>query len=792
MPAPARHRWRAKLIVATIVAAGLALSVIGAIAWHASAQENQTQAFATSAADVTQSVATLLRRETGLTGTLSTVMTLEPQLSQKRLDNWYTALEGPEIQAGGLGTTVVAAVPAARLESFLARRNREPAFSVLVGTPLPVRRDGRARRCLISNSESLVGALSAEFARAIQGDWCQPSSAIGRTQAAWLGAATDTGLLLAAPAFFDGRHTLALVQAFYRQGAPLSAVAERRAAVDGWMVSSFDIEALLHTALGGRPSLAVAVRRSDAGRAGESVGQAGGGQVHGGLSRTQTINVEGPWTVTVRGTVAPAGLSVGSQTFLSLLIGVLVTLLLGALALVLTRSRESALEMVRLKTGELRHLALHDALTGLPNRTLALDRASQMLARAERHDMPVAAMYLDIDGFKHVNDTFGHAAGDELLRVVSKRLADVIRVGDTAARLGGDEFLLLVEGAGLEAGPEAVAQRIVDALGQPYEPQGAISRRLTVTASIGVATGRRDNAGELVRDADLALYAAKAAGRNRYSLFQSAMQTASEDRLTLELDLAEALEREQLFILYQPTFNLKTERVTGVEALLRWQHPTRGLIQPDMFIPIAEESGLIIPIGRWVLEEACHRAATIHATGRELSMAVNVSARQLESDALIDDVRSALERSGIAPEALTLEITETTLMRDAAATSERLHRLKELGVRIAIDDFGTGYSSLAYLKQFPADGIKIDRAFVREIASSEQSTALLRTLVELGRTLNIDTLAEGIEDAAQLETLQREQCDQGQGFLFSRPLSVEALEEFLGIVGVRAPLPTGR
>jgi diguanylate cyclase (GGDEF)-like protein len=455
--------------------------------------------------------------------------------------------------------------------------------------------------------------------------------------------------------------------------------------------------------------------------------------------------------------------------------------------LVLARSRGRALSLVDEKTGQLRHQAMHDALTGLPNRILALDRAEQMLARARRQNVSMAALYVDIDGFKHVNDTFGHAAGDDLLRNVANRLAGVVREGDTAARLGG-EFLVLVEGSSLDAGPEIVAERLLDVLRQPYDLKGAAGRPLTLTASVGIAVSARETADELVRDADLALYDAKAAGRNRYSLFRSDMQTASQDRLTLEMDLSEALAANELFLEYQPTFDLQTEEVAGVEALIRWTHPTRGTMAPDEFIPIAEESGLIIPIGRWVLEEACRQAAIWHGEGRRLGVAVNVSARQLDDDELIDDVRAALCASGLEAGLLTLEVTETTIMRDAAATAKRLHALKGLGVRIAIDDFGTGYSSLAYLRQFPADALKIDRSFISGIATSEQSTALIHTLVQLGRTLNIETLAEGIEDRAQLQTLQREQCDNGQGFLFSRPLSVEALEEFLGTVEDRAPL----
>jgi EAL domain-containing protein (putative c-di-GMP-specific phosphodiesterase class I) len=297
--------------------------------------------------------------------------------------------------------------------------------------------------------------------------------------------------------------------------------------------------------------------------------------------------------------------------------------------------------------------------------------------------------------------------------------------------------------------------------------------------SIGIALGERASAAELLRDADIALYEAKAAGKNRYMLFQSSMQTAARDRLTLEMDLAEALEQHQLFLQYQPTFDLQSERVIGVEALIRWNHPTRGVIAPIEFIPIAEESGLIVPIGRWVLQEACMQAAHWYGDGHRIGMSVNVSGRQLDNDELIEDVRGALRASGLDPATLTLEITEITLMRDAEATAERLHMLKELGVRIAIDDFGTGYSSLAYLRQFPVDALKIDRSFISGIAGSKGSAALIHTLVQLGKTLDIETLAEGIEERSQLEALQREHCDHGQGFLFSRPLDLDAVEIFL-------------
>jgi diguanylate cyclase (GGDEF)-like protein len=447
--------------------------------------------------------------------------------------------------------------------------------------------------------------------------------------------------------------------------------------------------------------------------------------------------------------------------------------------LVLGRSRESALAMVDEKTAQLRHQALHDALTGLPNRVLALDRAEQMLARARRQQLPVAALYVDVDGFKDVNDRFGHAAGDELLRIVAARLRSVIREGDTAARLAGDEFVVFVDGSTLDAGPQLVAERLLEVLRQPYDLTAEIGRELSVSASVGIASGMRDSATELVRDADVALYEAKAAGRNRYMLFQAAMQTAIQDRLSIQMDLADALAEDRLLLLYQPAFDLQSGRVIGVEALLRWRHPTRGLLAPSEFIPAAEVTGLIVPIGRWVLNEACRQLAAWRAQGRELSMAVNISGRQLDGDELIEDVGTALQRWALDPATLTLEVTETALMRDPEAAAKRLGLLKELGVRIAIDDFGTGYSSLAYLRRFPADALKIDRSFIAGMATSKQSGALLNTLVALGKALEIETLAEGIEDPSQLSALQRQQCDHGQGFLFSRPLDVEAMEDFM-------------
>jgi diguanylate cyclase (GGDEF)-like protein len=773
------------VLACSILTVGLVASLGSALLWRSSVKAHDRQQFQTSSTDVNETVETLLRRDADFVTTLRGVLTMQPHLSATRFDQWFSQLQGRQREESGLGTTVVETVPAAELAAFQARRAADPAFRAFVGgTVVPFAPGERARYCLLS-AGGTVTPYTRAVGQLVQGDWCNPASPIGGfqdggiLQAHLLRRITDSGQFLVYPVTVQGVSTLFIEAAFYRRGASLQSVVQRRAAVAGWVGSSFGMVALIHEAIGDHHGLSTALYHSNPGEGEQLIARVGTVSPAGAFTHETRMQIDGTWRAVVRGSEAASWLSANLQGLLVLVVGAIVSLLLFALVLVLTRSREHALGMVEEKTGELRHQSLHDALTGLPNRVLALDRAEQMLARARRQQIPVAALYIDIDGFKHVNDTFGHAAGDELLRTVATRLEGVVREGDTAARLSGDEFVILVEGSALDAGPELVAERLLEVLCQPYEIDGQNGRQLSLTASVGIALGERASAAELLRDADIALYEAKAAGKNYYMLFQSSMQTAAQDRLTLEMDLAEALERRQLFLQYQPTFDLQSERVVGVEALIRWRHPTRGVIPPIEFIPVAEESGLIVPIGRWVLQEACRQAAIWYGDGHRIGMSVNVSGRQLDDDELVEDVRGAFTESGLDPMTLTLEITETTLMRDADATAGRLHSLKELGVRIAIDDFGTGYSSLAYLRQFPVDALKIDRSFISGIAGSKGSASLIHTLVQLGKTLDIETLAEGIEEQSQLETLQREHCDLGQGFLFSRPLDVDAVEKFL-------------
>jgi diguanylate cyclase (GGDEF)-like protein len=425
---------------------------------------------------------------------------------------------------------------------------------------------------------------------------------------------------------------------------------------------------------------------------------------------------------------------------------------------------------------QLAYLATHDVLTGLPNRNLLLDRADQMLGRARRKDGSVAALHVNLDNFTAINDTLGHGTGDDLLRAVAARLDGLVRDTDALGRLGGDEFAVIAEEAAGATGPQLIAERLQEALRTPFQVAGS---ELALTASIGVATGPRASSEELLAEAEIASHRAKLEGKDRWVVFEAGMQDVVQRQVSLEKDLRGALDRAEFFLVYQPTLDLRRMIPTGVEALIRWRCPTRGLVQPNDFIPALEDTGLIVAVGRWVLHQACAQAVAWHREGFPVGIAVNVSAKQLDGDEFIAVVEEALAGSGLDAGSLTLEITETALMRNAQETARRLEAIKALGVRIAIDDFGTGYSSLSHLQRFPVDALKIDRSFLMQLAENPEGETLIRTLVQLGKALSIETLAEGIEQARELVLLQEENCDSGQGYLFARPLEAPQALEFL-------------
>jgi len=430
----------------------------------------------------------------------------------------------------------------------------------------------------------------------------------------------------------------------------------------------------------------------------------------------------------------------------------------------------------------IQHQALHDGLTDLPNRTLFLDRLDHALARARREVGSITGvLFIDLDRFKNVNDSLGHEAGDQLLVQMGRRLRGSIREADTAARLGGDEFAVLVEGVVGLPDMITVAQRIRDALREPVTITG---KEVFVNPSIGVAASAdgREEASELLRNADTAMYRAKELGTSPCVVFEPTMHAAVMRRLDLDADLARAVERNEFELHYQPVVRLEGETIDGAEALVRWRHPIQGLISPAEFIGAAEETGQIVPLGRWVLSQAIRQAAAWQALSPEyaaLNISVNVSARQLQARDLIGDLTGLLYETGFNPAHLVLEITESVLMNDMVGTIAQLRELKELGLRLAIDDFGTGYSSLGYLRRFPVDVLKIDRSFVDGVTEGAEQSAVARAIIGLSDALHLSTIAEGIETQAQLGALRALGCHLGQGYYFSRPLAADDFEALL-------------
>lgn len=427
----------------------------------------------------------------------------------------------------------------------------------------------------------------------------------------------------------------------------------------------------------------------------------------------------------------------------------------------------------------IRHQAFHDALTGLPNRLLFKDRLTLAMAHAKRNGQMLSVLFLDLDRFKLINDTLGHAVGDQLLQSVAKRLTDCVREDDTVARLGGDEFTLLLPEITQAENAAKVAHKILEAIRQPLNI-GA--HELYITTSIGIVLYPTDgeDAETLLKNADTAMYRAKEKGRNNCQLYTPAMNAKAFERLAMENNLRRALEREEFVIHYQPKFNINTGKIIGMEALVRWQTPDRGLVLPGEFIPIAEETGLIVPIGEWVLRTACAQNKAWQDAGfLPVRVAVNLSARQFQLQNLVETVSRVLKETGLDPHWLELEITETVAMQNAEYATRMLQELKDMGIQLSIDDFGTGYSSLSYLKRFPINKLKIDKSFVSEIGIEQDNAAIASTIIVLGQSLNLGLVAEGVETEEQFDFLRQHQCDEMQGYLFGKPMSAGEFETLL-------------
>src|ERR1700723_390697 len=428
---------------------------------------------------------------------------------------------------------------------------------------------------------------------------------------------------------------------------------------------------------------------------------------------------------------------------------------------------------------EMAHSAQHDFLTGLPNRMLLNDRVNQAITAAPRHGKKVAILFLDLDGFKHINDSLGHGIGDKLLQSIAKRLVDCVRASDTVSRQGGDEFVVLLSEVAHAPDTAVTARRMLQTVAEPHCVD---QHELHVTTSIGLSVYPDDgmDAETLIKNADTAMYQAKENGRQSYQFFKPAMNVRAVERQSIEESLRRALERQEFALHYQPIINLKTGQITGAEALLRWTHPTRGNVSPAQFIPVAEDCGLILPIGNWVLREACKQAQAWLDAGLRLgTMAVNISAMEFRDEHFLNGVFAVLRETRLDPGALELELTESVLMKRAESAAKVLETLRASGVQLAIDDFGTGYSSLSYLRRFPIDALKIDQSFVRQIDSASDETTIVTAIISMGRSLKLRVVAEGVESLRELTFLQAQQCDEAQGYYFSRPVPAPAFAALL-------------
>ena len=763
--------WTASRRIRMWFAGAMALMVLGtagaAFAANAVASTNANQsrlAFKTASGEVASTLQLAIGRENDLILSGAAYLAANPKGSEAQFVQWSHSVEAmkqyPELN--DFGNAII--VPASDLATFAVWARVHPSAPLGPNGTFEVDPPGpRAYYCLgtVDNARNAqVGAPAGQ-------DFC--ATGLGSA----LLAARDSGKGSYEPFTVGTVLQLGVSTPYYRGGGVPSTINERRAAFLGWFGLSIVPNVVLDRALLGHPGFAATMTY----QAGLSHAAFTAGKTSVG-SQLFTTNLHNGWTITTSSTVGAGGVLTYGPALALLIAGIALSTLLAALVLILATGRARALRLVGEKTGELRYQSLHDPLTGLPNRALIADRIEQLLARNRRHGSLGAALYVDLDEFKNINDTLGHGAGDRLLQAVAARLTVSLRDVDTIGRMGGDEFVVLIDGVSQADAPELCAERILEVMRQPFELEETTSP-IVVTATVGIAAGDREVPGQLLRDADVALYQAKAAGKNCFAVFAPEMDTKIQRRFELEFDLRGALADRQFRLVYQPIYNLDDLTLVGVEALIRWQHPTLGEIQPSEFIPLLESSGQIVEVGHWVLTEACTQMAAWRRRGSDLVISVNVSGRQLDRDVVVEHVRQALETSGLGPEYLTIEVTETALMRNVDLTARRLRELKDLGVEIAIDDFGTGYSSLAYLQRFPVDCLKIDRTFTEAITRSPESDALIHTLVQLGRDLGLKTLAEGVETIEQVDHLRRENVREAQGFLFARPLDPASLESQL-------------
>ncbi len=763
--------WAAAALLC--VAAGTAGSVLGARAVASSDAGKARQASSQTAAGIAASLKASVQREEDLTVSASTFYAGSPKASPAEFAKWAKwarmLRHYPELDALGLVTQV----RAPQMAAFAAKAT---GVAVKPATAGSTKAGSGALRIVPAGTRPYYCLVGAQLARSRADspptglDYCAltPSLVSSRDTA----RSVEQPATITTPVSGRRVQVVRVQTPVYRGGQPPTTIAGRRAAFVGWLSELIFPGALARTALHAYPQNGVSLRY----RAGFATLTATGGRPQAG-AQSASVALPNGWTATIFGARADSSVSADGNALMMLLGGILLSAMLGVLVFLLGGARRRAEPPAA--ESELSNEQLYDSLTGLPNRALALDLAERLVARTRRQPgMLAGALVIDIDWFKDVNDKLGRACGDQLLKIVAQRVEEVVRAGDTVGRLDGDEFVVLVEAAAHGARLDALARRVIEALHKPIDLDD-FGPSFLLTASIGLAFGQYAHPEDLLRDAQLALHAGKAAGKDRYTLFNANMRSVIEGQGALEAELNAALLDDQLFQLYQPIYDLGTRQVVGLEALIRWRHPARGVLEAAEFVPLAEETGLIVPIGRWALEEACRRAAEWNVAGHHASISVQVSTNQLNRDGFITDVRRALQQSGLEPSLLTLEIDESTVLLDVAAATERCREIKQLGVRIAIDDFGSGYAYRSDLQQMPIDFLKVDRSSLAASEDQDYRSWLLEAILRFAGDLALTVIAKGIDTHEHMTTIQAMGCTLAQGFYMGEPTPALVVEGLL-------------